>query len=190
LSTAVLAILAPDFAVPTTRLARDFFFFAFLAMVCPLCSAFLFDVFFAAGALSRGFRCPFVVFLGAARFFGASGAGITQAGAELFARSPTSGNGKPLIVGCKLGGIKMTDWKTDLDALVREAMALAKSVRVEPPMPRTIVEPNRMPVNPNKSERDEIRQRVSNFKAHQERFAREREEFAASLLKKRMQERS
>jgi hypothetical protein len=84
----------------------------------------------------------------------------------------------------------MTDWKTDLDALVREAMALAKSVRVEPPMPRTIVEPNRMPVNPNKSERDEIRQRVSNFKAHQERFAREREEFAASLLKKRMQERS
>jgi hypothetical protein len=84
----------------------------------------------------------------------------------------------------------MTDWKTDLDALVREAMALAKNARAEPPMPRTIVEPNRMPVNPNKSERDEIRQRVSNFKAHQERFAREREEFAASLLKKRMQERS
>jgi len=40
------------------------------------------------------------------------------------------------------------------------------------------------PVNLNKSERDQIRQRVANFKAHQERFAREREDFAASLLKK------
>jgi len=70
----------------------------------------------------------------------------------------------------------MTGWKADLDALVQESMALAKSIRVEPPMPRTIVEPSRMPppVNLNKSERDEIQQRVSNFRAHQERFARER----------------
>jgi hypothetical protein len=37
--------------------------------------------------------------------------------------------------------------------------------------------------NLNRSERDEIRQRVATFKAHQERFARERD-FAASLLKK------
>jgi hypothetical protein len=93
----------------------------------------------------------------------------------------------------------MAGWKADLDALVQEAMALAKSVHVEtpvpgtiiePPVPRTIAEPRRMPpVNPNNSERDEIQQRVSNFKAHQERFAREREEFAASLLK-RMLDRS
>jgi hypothetical protein len=77
----------------------------------------------------------------------------------------------------------MTDWKADLDALVQESMAFTKSIPVEPPMPRTIVEPNRMPpVNLNNSERDEIRQRVSNFKAHQERFAREREHFAASQL--------
>jgi hypothetical protein len=79
----------------------------------------------------------------------------------------------------------MTDWRADLDALVRETMALTKSVRVEPPVPRTIVEPTRMPpVSLPKSERDEIRERVSNFKAHQQRFAREREEFAASLLKR------
>jgi hypothetical protein len=52
-------------------------------------------------------------------------------------------------------------------------------------MPRTIVEPNLMPpVNLNNSERDEIRQRVANFKAHQERFSRDREDFAASQLKK------
>ena len=37
------------------------------------------------------------------------------------------------------------------------------------------------------TERDEIRQRLSNFKAHQERFAREREEFAASLLKRMLE---
>jgi hypothetical protein len=39
-------------------------------------------------------------------------------------------------------------------------------------------------VNLNNSERDEIRQRVSNFKAHLERFAREREDFAASHMKR------
>jgi hypothetical protein len=60
----------------------------------------------------------------------------------------------------------MTGSKTDLDTLVQETMAIAKSIRVEPPV----------------SERDEIQQRVANFKAHQERLARERENFAASLL--------
>jgi hypothetical protein len=79
----------------------------------------------------------------------------------------------------------MTNWKADLDALVKESIAFAKSIPVEPPIPRTIVEPNRMPpVNLNNSERDEIRERVSNFKAHQERFARERVDFAASQMKR------
>jgi hypothetical protein len=84
----------------------------------------------------------------------------------------------------------MAGWRSDLDALVQETMALTKSIRGEPPVPGTVVEPSRMlPVDLNRSERDEIQQRVSNFRAHQERFEREREEFAASLLK-RMQERS
>ena len=79
----------------------------------------------------------------------------------------------------------MNNWKTDLDALVEETTAFAKGVRVQLPMPRAVVEPNRLPaVNPNNSERDEIRQRVANFKAHQERFAREREDYAASLLER------
>jgi hypothetical protein len=79
----------------------------------------------------------------------------------------------------------MTNWKADLDALVEEAMAFTKNISVQPPMPRTVIEPNRMlPVNLNNSERDEIRQRVANFKAHQERFAQEREGFAASQLKR------
>jgi hypothetical protein len=79
----------------------------------------------------------------------------------------------------------MTNWKADLDALVEATTAFTKSVRVEPPLPRTIVEPNRMPpVNLNNSERDEIRQRVANFKAHQQRFIRERKDYAASEWKR------
>ena len=79
----------------------------------------------------------------------------------------------------------MTNWQADLDALVQETMALTKSVRVESPIPRAIVDPTRMPaLNLNNSERDQIRQRVANFKAHQERFAREREDYAASLLER------
>ena len=77
----------------------------------------------------------------------------------------------------------MTNWQADLDALVQETMALTKSVSVEPTVTPALVEPNRLPANLDRSERDEIRQRVANFKAHQERFAREREDFAASLLK-------
>jgi hypothetical protein len=84
--------------------------------------------------------------------------------------------------------MKMTDWKADLDALVQEAMELTKGIRVELPMPPTIVEPIRTPpVNLNNSERDEIRQRVANFKAHQQRFAGEREDFATTLLKRMLE---
>jgi hypothetical protein len=92
----------------------------------------------------------------------------------------------------------MAGWKADLDALIQEAKALARSrgepaaprVIVEAPVPLIITEPSRLPpISLPRSERDEIRERVSNFRAHQERFAREREEFAAPLLKK-MQERT
>ena len=79
----------------------------------------------------------------------------------------------------------MTNWQADLDALVQETMELTKSVRVESPIPRAVVDPKRMlALNLNNSERDQIRQRVANFKAHQERFAREREDYAASLLER------
>ena len=75
----------------------------------------------------------------------------------------------------------MADWKTELDAFVEETMAFAKSLRVELPMPRTIVEPHRMPpVNRLESEREEIRQRVADFRAQQQRFIMEREDSASS----------
>jgi hypothetical protein len=86
-----------------------------------------------------------------------------------------------------LGKIDMTNWKAELDSLVDETMAFVKSVRVEPALPRAIVEPNRMPsVNWMSSEREEIRQRVANFKAHQQRFMREREDFVASEWRRMM----
>jgi hypothetical protein len=80
----------------------------------------------------------------------------------------------------------MENWSDDLiNSLIDETMAFAKSVRVEPPLPRTIVERNRMPsVNWMSSEREEIRQRVANFKAHQQRFLREREDFVAAEWKR------
>jgi len=82
----------------------------------------------------------------------------------------------------------MTNWKADFDRLVEESTAFTNKHRVDPPMPRTIVEPSRLPpVNVNNSQREEIRQRVSNFKAHQERFARERENFAASQMKRMLE---
>jgi hypothetical protein len=75
----------------------------------------------------------------------------------------------------------MVNWKADPNSLIEETMALAKSVRVEPSIPHTVVEPNPMPpVNWMESEREDIRQRVANFKAHQQRFIREREDYAAS----------
>ena len=79
----------------------------------------------------------------------------------------------------------MVDLRAEHDALIDEAMALLKSVRVEALLPRTIVESNRLPsANWTSSEHQEIGQRVANFKAHQQRFMREREDFVASEWKR------
>src|SRR5258706_5369462 len=58
-------------------------------------------------------------------------------------------------LGSALGGFAMADWKTELDALVKETTAFAKSHGVEPPMPRTIVKPNgTLPLKGIESERE------------------------------------
>jgi hypothetical protein len=58
----------------------------------------------------------------------------------------------------------MTDWKVPIDVLVEETTALTKSMSVQsPPPPPTGVEPASMP---SVNLRDELRERVSNFKAH------------------------
>jgi hypothetical protein len=84
------------------------------------------------------------------------------------------------------------DWKLGLDALIESTMAFAKDVKPKPisdlalvvrtaeqaladksrPIPRpAAITPMTRPT----SERDEILRRVSNFRAHQEKMARERE---------------
>jgi hypothetical protein len=88
------------------------------------------------------------------------------------------------------------NWKQDLEALIESTMAFAKDGKREPkcePIPslpiamktaeQALAETPK-PVEPPAtitpivlptSEREEIRQRVSNFRAHQEKMARERE---------------
>jgi hypothetical protein len=90
---------------------------------------------------------------------------------------------------CRIGwafeGNAMLDWKADLERLVENTTTFAKRVRVQSPMPHAVVEPGRMPlVNWTESEREEIGYRIANFKAHQQRFKREREDYAASELKR------
>jgi len=85
----------------------------------------------------------------------------------------------------------MADWKADLDALIDETVVFAKGAHPETPMRRTIIKPSRMPsVNWLSSEREEIAQRVANFKAHQQRFMREREDYATSIWKRIQKEES
>jgi hypothetical protein len=78
----------------------------------------------------------------------------------------------------------MADWKTELDALVKETTAFAKSHGIEPPMPRTIAKPNGTSLKRIESEREKIRQCVANFKTLQQRLIREREDYADSQWKR------
>jgi hypothetical protein len=78
----------------------------------------------------------------------------------------------------------MTDWKTDRDALVDEGVAFARTVRREAPATDLAERPRLQPMNWGGPQREEIRRRVSNFKAHQQRLTKEREDYATSTLKK------
>ena len=85
---------------------------------------------------------------------------------------------------------RVMNWKHELDALIESTMAMAKDIKREPiRLPRTAeqaladmgkpVAPHatNTPIVLPMSERDEIRRRVSNFKAHQEKTGREREDY-------------
>ena len=84
------------------------------------------------------------------------------------------------------------NWKQDLEALIESTMAFAKDVRAQPLPDRPAaaiaakqaLADNPKPVIPAAafppiasptSERDEIRRRVNDFRAHQEKVTRERE---------------
>jgi hypothetical protein len=88
------------------------------------------------------------------------------------------------------GGCVM-DWKLELDALIENTMAFANHAKRKPipdlpialetaeqtlaETPRPVAPPASITLFPA-SERDEIRQRVITFRAHQEKMAREREQ--------------
>src|ERR1700736_6860990 len=110
----------------------------------------------------------------------------------------------------------MSNWKTERDAFVSEAMAFVEAVRSQTPIStEAVVTPKQLPLGvpehfqqpaptvseharvvsddtaeqprlePMKwggSEREEIRQRIATFMAHQQRFTRERENYALSTL--------
>ena len=84
----------------------------------------------------------------------------------------------------------MSDWKTELDALVAETMDFARQLRSQPPASIKMPEPTRSasarlePMNWGGSEREEIQRRVASFKAHQQFHARQREAFAAAQWKR------
>lgn len=90
------------------------------------------------------------------------------------------------------GGVM--DWKQELDALIASTMAFAKDVKSKPSSnlahvvriaEQALVDrSNAIPIlaantqsTGTMSERDEIVRRVSNFRAHQEKTARDREEY-------------
>jgi hypothetical protein len=106
-------------------------------------------------------------------------------------------------LGNRLKDSVMKNWKQDLDALIESTMAFAKAVNPQsiPDLPvamRTAEQappetPNPIPPIPDiapivlpTSERDEIRQRVNNFKAHQEKMAREREDYYLQMRARMM----
>jgi hypothetical protein len=85
----------------------------------------------------------------------------------------------------------MMNLQQELDALIESTLAFANSVKRRQPiadlpvalrMAEQALANTSKPIQPSiamtpASERDEIRQRVSNFKAHQEKMAREREDY-------------
>jgi hypothetical protein len=93
-------------------------------------------------------------------------------------------------------------WKQDLDALIKTTMAFAQDAKPNPirDMPPSTVgaveqalADASLPIQSGgrispivwpASERDEIRERVANFKAHQQKIAREREEYYLQMMAK------
>jgi hypothetical protein len=92
------------------------------------------------------------------------------------------------------------NWQRELDELIASTMAIAKDIRPKPisdlaPVVRVAeqaladgAKPIPIPANTlmtgPKSERDEILRRVSNFGAHQEKMAREREHYFSQMKAK------
>jgi hypothetical protein len=88
----------------------------------------------------------------------------------------------------------MKQWMKDRDLLVEETLAFARSVaaakgvRIEAPTqaehPKTVALEQMAKPKDKLFEREEIQQRVADFKANQHKFHREREEYFKKTLEK------
>ncbi|RXG97357.1 hypothetical protein [Bradyrhizobium zhanjiangense] len=92
------------------------------------------------------------------------------------------------------------DWKKELDALLRETAALVERTATANPQPAvdrpkvTFVPRQTVPVEApspaapplswDTSEREHITKRIQNFRAHQERIRREREDFYSRTMQR------
>jgi hypothetical protein len=98
---------------------------------------------------------------------------------------------------------RLMNWRQDLDTLIESSMAFAKDVRPQPisdpPIAMKIAEQaladTPIPVEPpvaivpivwTTRERDEIQERVNNFRVHQEKIAREREDYYLQMKARMM----
>ena len=84
----------------------------------------------------------------------------------------------------------MSDWQAELDALIKQSTTFANSINSEIGTPRasaqqavTLIELAPL-ANRHDPGREEIRKRVASFKAYQQRLIRDREEYAASVLRR------
>lgn len=88
----------------------------------------------------------------------------------------------------------MNQWMRDRDLLIEETLAFAQRVAAVNPVrietPTQVKPPNSVAMSPIANpkdklfEREEIRQRVADFKATQSKFQREREEYFKKTMEK------
>jgi hypothetical protein len=78
----------------------------------------------------------------------------------------------------------VTDWKANLAALVEETAAFTQSVQAKSTSPHIVDQPSSLPppIRWTGGQRDEIEQRVAEFRAHQQRLIRERGSYAEGQL--------
>jgi hypothetical protein len=99
-------------------------------------------------------------------------------------------------------GFVMIEWRKQRDLLIEEALAFAQAIAANAPTAvvrehpsdseqsiassagRTFAIAEPVPTNTPEGERIVIQRRLANFKAHQERFEREREEYFQKTLAK------
>jgi hypothetical protein len=82
-------------------------------------------------------------------------------------------------------------WREELDALVKETMTLAETAKAPASLPKPVVplelielafKETTPPASIRASEREHVRERVADFKKHQERLRREREDYYARTM--------